>query len=74
MSRPFSSLMADVSAVSVSPTWTVPAMVGCPVAATFSGRVTASVAVLVRVSENPSSSVKATRTLTAFPSSSAVSL
>ena len=54
--------MLDASAVSISPTSTVPDMVGSPLGATLAGWVTAAVAALVRDSENPSSSVNLTLT------------
>ena len=58
---PLASAMAEVPAVSVSRTSAVvPAIVGCPVAATLGVVTTTSVAWLVRVSEYPSSSVKLT--------------
>ena len=66
--------MPEVSAVSVSPTWTVPAMVGWPVAGVlaiccWTAKPTGSVAALVSVSSLPASSVKETFTLTATPAS-----
>ena len=63
--------MPDVEAVSASPTCAVPPIAGAPVAAVFSGGVTASVAALVRLSSWPASSVKLTRTLSLSPSSAA---
>ena len=66
--------MPEVSAVSVSPTWAVPEMVGWPVARLFTtccrtAMPTGSAAALVSVSWLPASSVNDTRTLTATPSS-----
>ena len=67
--------MAEVSAVSVSPTWGVPSMVGRPVGSEFgSAAITASVAALVRVSLCPRSSVKETLTFMAKPSLSGPSV
>ena len=59
--------MSDVSAVRVSPTWAVPAMVGAPVGVLFGSgpEVTAAVAALVSDSSLPPSSVNVPRTLTA---------
>ena len=65
--------MPVVSAVSVSPTWAVPVMVGNPVAGVLGGGgagATAPVAALVSCSSLPASSVKDTLTLMALPSSS----
>ena len=61
--------MLVVSAVSVSPTWAVPLIVGAPVTGEFGLAATASVAALVSVSPMPASSVKDTCTLTVLPSS-----
>ena len=68
---PSASAMPEVFAVSVSPTWAVPLMVGAPVAGLLSAgaAVTAAVATLVSVSLLPSSSVKDTSTLMALLSS-----
>ena len=71
---PSASLTPDVSAVSVSPTWIVPLMVGAPVAGLLGvdAAATASVAAVVRVSSLPASSVKDTSTLMALLSSLSV--
>ena len=69
---PFASAISDVFAVSVSPTWAVPSMVGPPVAVLLGLPATAGVAALVNVSWLPLSSVKETRTLIALPSSESV--
>ena len=66
--------MLEMSAASVSPTWTVPLMVGCPVAGLLAFAATASVAALVTVSALPASSVKDTVTLMVLPSSASVSV
>ena len=73
-SSPSSSVMPDVSTVSVSPTWAVPPMVGAPVAGLlgWGSAATGSVAALVSVSWWPPSSTKVTRTLMALPTSSSV--
>ena len=63
--------MPDVPAVSVSPTWAVPLMVGTPVGALLATAATAAVAALVRDSSLPPSSVKATLTLMVLPASEA---
>ena len=66
--------MPEVTAVSVSPTWAVPVMVGNPVAGVLGGggaAATAPVAALVRSSSLPASSVKDTLTLMALPASAA---
>ena len=62
--------MPVTSAVSVSPTWAVPLMVGWPVAEVLGAAATAPVGSLVRLSWWPSSSVKLTVTVMALPSSS----
>ena len=67
MSSPSPSAMPLVSAVSVSPTWAVPLMVGAPVARLLGRAATAAVAALVRVSSLSASSVKLTRTLMVLP-------
>ena len=69
--------MPVVSAVSSSPTWAVPVMVGAPVAGVleasccWTAKSTASVAALVNVVSFPASSVTMTLTLMVLPSSSA---
>ena len=74
MSSPSASATAEVSAVSVSPTWAAPLMARAPVAGLlatccWTAKLTESVAALVRDSEYPPLSVKDTRTLTVLPSS-----
>ena len=64
---PSSSSMAEVSAVSVSPTWGVPLMAGRPVASEFGLGATATVAALVRDSWLSASSVKLTFTWIVCP-------
>ena len=70
--------MPDRSAVSFSPTRTMPVMAGRPVAGVLAACAscvsgfTASVAALVSDSSLPASSVKLTVTLTALPSSESV--
>ena len=71
MVSPSASAMAEVSAVSVSPTWAVPMIVGAPVAGLLGAASTAAVAALVNVSPLSASSVKDTRTLMVLPSSAA---
>ena len=66
--------MPETPAVSVSPTWAVPLMVGWPVAGVLGLAATVSVAALVSVSGLPASSVKDTRTLTVLPSSESISV
>ena len=68
---PSASAMPDVFAVSVSPTCTVPLIVGAPVAGVLvvGAAATASVAALVSDSSLPASSVKPTRTLITWPAS-----
>ena len=66
--------MPDVSAVSVSPTWTVPLTVGAPVAGLLGRACTVAVAALLRVSSLPPSSEKLTWTLTVLPSSASTSV
>ena len=65
--------MPVVPAVSTSPTWGVPLMVGSPVAGRsgWGAAATASVAALVSVVSFSASSVKVTLTLMVWPSSSA---
>ena len=72
MSSPSSSVMPLVRTVSVSPTWAVPSMVGAPVAGELGLAATTPVAALVSVSSWSASSVKLTRTLMLFPTSSSV--
>ena len=67
MSNPSSSAMPDVSAVSISPTWAVPLMVGAPVAGRLGRASTSPVAALVKVSSLSASSVKLTFTLIVLP-------
>ena len=59
MVNPSVSAMPEVSAVSSSPTWAVPLMVGCPVAGLsgWGAAATASVAALVSVVSFSASSV-----------------
>ena len=71
-SRPSASAIPDVSAVSVSPTWVVPVMVGAPAAGVLGLAATAAVAPLVSDSAFSASSVKDTFTLMALPSSLSV--
>ena len=59
--------MPLVSAVSVSPTCTVPLMVGKPVGGLFGRAATAAIAALVRVSRLFASSAKDTLTLMVLP-------
>ena len=66
--------MPVVSAVSVSPTWAVPLIVGAPVAGLLGAADTAAVAALVSVSSLPPSSVKDTCTVTVLPSSASASV
>ena len=66
--------MLETSAVSVSPTWAVPVMVGAPAAGVLGLAATAAVAALVSVSSWSASSVKDTRTLMVLPASSSVSV
>ena len=60
---PFGSVMPEVSAVRVLPTARTPLTAGSPVGLALGGLTTGPVALLVRVSSYPSSSVKLTRTL-----------
>ena len=57
-------------AVSVSPTRTVPLMVGAPVAGELGRAATVAVGALSSASPLPASSVKLTRTLMVLPASS----
>ena len=61
--------MPETSAVSVSPTWAVPEMVGAPVAGLLGLAATGPVAALVSDSAKPAPSVKVTVTVMALPCS-----
>ena len=71
---PSASATPDVFAVSVSPTWAIPLMVGAPVAGLLvvGAASTVSVAPLVSVSSLSASSVKLTCTVMALLSSLSV--
>ena len=66
--------MPEVLVVSVSPTWAVPLMVGLPVTGELGRGATEAVAVLVRFSSCPASSVNLTFTLMVLTSSASAKM